>query len=149
MLPIFTYGALMYQPIWLSAVEHHCNPIPAVAQGYLRVSVNDSQRCSLVTASPQARVSGMLYAGLNLSHVRALDDYIGELFERKEIEVITASETYIAQSYMLKDKYSHFLRAYNWDQREFERKEVMSLVAAQSSLPMADLPKEPAANFFL
>jgi len=148
MLPLFTYGALMYQPIWLNVVQQHCTPIPAVAQGLLRCAIENSNRCALITASPEARVSGMLYGGLTAEHIRALDAFAGEMFERQEVLVHTATEPMLAQAYKIKPEFKDCVQPFCWDQREFEQN-AFAVSEEYAAVLMANQPSKQRASSYL
>lgn len=128
MLPIFTYGTLMYQPLWLKIAEHQRLPIPAVTKGFARCSIENSLSCSLVAAAG-GHVAGMLYGGLSESEIVRLDEYTASLFERVQLQVVTPNETIVAYSYVIKPEFESRILPKTWNQRRFEHFGLLRLLA--------------------
>jgi len=128
MLPVFTYGTLMYQPLWLKIAEHQRLPIPAVAKGFARCSIENSLSCSLVPAAG-GHVAGMLYGGLSESEVARLDEYTEDLFERVQLQVVTPNEKIVAYSYAIKREFEGRILPKTWNQRRFEHFGLLRLLA--------------------
>ncbi|TWT48485.1 gamma-glutamylcyclotransferase family protein [Botrimarina hoheduenensis] len=89
---LFTYGTLMFEPVWLRVVGRNRPSLPAVAAGW-------SVRCvagrpyPAIVSDPDAIATGRLYQGLSERDFARLDRYEGAEYERRAIDVRLADNS--------------------------------------------------------
>jgi gamma-glutamylcyclotransferase (GGCT)/AIG2-like uncharacterized protein YtfP len=75
---IFTYGSLMYRPVWERVVAGEYRAEAATVRGFSRRRIRGELYPALVRAAPDAEVAGVLYRDVSAPDVAALDRFEGE-----------------------------------------------------------------------
>ncbi|SNS11625.1 Uncharacterized conserved protein YtfP, gamma-glutamylcyclotransferase (GGCT)/AIG2-like family [Noviherbaspirillum humi] len=99
-LAIFTYGSLMFDPVWRRVVRGRYASAAAVLADHARYAVRDETYPGVV---PQAgaSVAGLLYFDVSADDVAALDAFEGNAYRRDQVTVTTADgKTYSAATYL-------------------------------------------------
>lgn len=97
---IFTYGSLMFRPVWESVVRGNYRSTPASAFGYARYAVTGQTYPGMVQQA-NASVQGLLYRDVTAEDIAALDAFEGDAYRRDCLHVTldggaeTAASTYI------------------------------------------------------
>jgi hypothetical protein len=129
---VFTYGSLMFEPVWVGVVAGRYRSMPAVLQGYRRQRVRGQDYPSLQrlpdgegrAADP---VDGVLYLDVDEADLAALDAFEGADYRRILVPVtpgraVRGKRTVPASTYLFiadrKDEPGP------WDPQHFEREAI-------------------------
>ena len=77
---LFTYGTLMFAPVWDSLIGSHYNSEPAVLGGFRRYAVKNEEFPVIRPDHDHACVEGIIYYGLSQSDFDNLDEFEGEYY---------------------------------------------------------------------
>jgi gamma-glutamylcyclotransferase (GGCT)/AIG2-like uncharacterized protein YtfP len=128
---LYTYGTLQVPDIIALIVGRRLVGQPARLLGYARYRILDRVYPAIVEAT-SGDVPGMLYAGLDAAELQRLDDYEGEIYERRELSVLVGAASVAACSYVLRPEHLHRLSSEPWDLADFEREHLQSYLARVS-----------------
>jgi len=84
---IFTYGSLMFAPVWERVVRRHYRSAAAEAHDHVRFCVAGETYPGMI-AQPGARVAGRLYFDVSDDDIAALDAFEGIDYRRDTITVV-------------------------------------------------------------
>lgn len=116
MVHIFTYGSLMFEPVWSKVVAGVYGSCASILEGYDRKGLIGEVYPAVVPSAPYSQVHGILYRGVEASDLSALDRFEGEYYFRKTEQVITSDrEILAAEIYVLKEEYYMLLSPKDWD----------------------------------
>ncbi|MNR79307.1 AIG2-like family protein [compost metagenome] len=87
---IFTYGSLMFPPIWQRVVRGHYRSATATLSAYARYALRDDSYPGMV-AQPDSVVEGVLYYDVDAQDVAELDRFEGHEYRREEVNVVIES----------------------------------------------------------
>lgn len=97
---VFTYGSLMFAPVWERVVQGAYRSSQAVATGFARYAIAGETYPGMI-ARDGARVPGVLYFDVVPVDVAALDAFEGIEYRRVPISVALASgESAAADTYL-------------------------------------------------
>lgn len=97
---IFTYGSLMFVPVWQHVVHGQYRSVPALLDGHARFAVLSQIYPGLV-AQPGAAVQGVIYLDIDARDIAALDTFEGEAYRRVGVAVtledgtVAPADTYV------------------------------------------------------
>lgn len=120
MHPVFVYGTLLVDEILLAVLGRTVTRTPAVLHGYFRGTI-DGQVYPGITPHEGSSVLGAILGSLSASELTALDEYEGELYERKPVAVLVAGQTISALSYVVHPRARDLLTRTPWDLSAFKR----------------------------
>lgn len=121
MTNIFTYGSLMYAPVWQRVVRDEYQSQVAVLRGYSRYAVKGEDYPAIIPSDVSDQQQGQVYLDISLSDLQRLDEFEGEYYQRLSVELETdAAELIAADAYVLKPEYRHILADNLWDVDAFE-----------------------------
>lgn len=117
---VFTYGSLMFEPVWQRVVQGDYASRPAWLHGYVRKCVKSEAYPVVFKGVSAFPVDGMLYLNVHRQDVDLLDKFEGEFYVREPVSVKLAdgSET-MAMTYILKETYRHIATDQHWDIEKF------------------------------
>jgi gamma-glutamylcyclotransferase (GGCT)/AIG2-like uncharacterized protein YtfP len=84
---IFTYGSLMYAPVWRRVVAGTYEPRAGLIRGYARQRIRGELYPALLAAGPKSTVPGVLYLDVSPQDVGALDQFEGAGTDYRRIEL--------------------------------------------------------------
>jgi gamma-glutamylcyclotransferase (GGCT)/AIG2-like uncharacterized protein YtfP len=115
---VFTYGTLMYEPVWERVVGSEARRESATLRGYIRRRIK--MDVYPVIFPGRGEVEGVLYFGLSDRDLVTLDVFEGGYYQRTQAKVDTESDGSVtAYTYVL--KLEHFrLIGGEWSRAEFE-----------------------------
>lgn len=87
---VFTYGSLMFAPIWRRVVRGDYRQAPATLAGHARFAIVGEAYPGMI-AHPGASVAGVLYFDVDAKDVDALDAFEGADYSRRRVSVRLAS----------------------------------------------------------
>jgi len=125
---LFTYGTLQNADVFAQVVGRSWLSSPARLEGYARYRVNHKPYPAIV-AEPGAQVHGALYSGVTPLELERLDDYEGELYERRSLRVWVGTQALEAFTYLLRQEYRALLSAEAWELADFEREHLASYLS--------------------
>jgi len=103
-MAVFTYGSLMFAPVWEKVVRGRYRSEAGVAHGFARFEVRDETYPGMI-AAPGGAVSGVVYFDVDAADAAALDAFEGEAYRREQIEVVLASGVAMpAHAYLFLDR---------------------------------------------
>lgn len=115
---LFTYGSLMFAPVWERVIGAHRRSVPACLFGYARFTVRGEPYPGIIP-DPGAQVHGRVYLDLDLESLAALDHFEGAEYARTEVAVILADgATCSAQTYVY--LYPDKLSDSDWEPERFD-----------------------------
>lgn len=97
---IFTYGSLMFAPVWQRVVQGQCRSCAARLDGHARFAITGETYPGMV-AQAGASVAGVLYFDVSGEDVDALDAFEGCEYRRTQVLVtLQTGETVAAGTYI-------------------------------------------------
>ena len=118
---VFTYGSLMYEPIWNMVVKGAYEKSTATISGYIRRGVIGEDYPALLRQTGSAITAGILYFYVSEADLCRLDEFEGHYYARKQEPVMVENgSTFSAEVYIFKDRYLHLLSENEWDLAQFE-----------------------------
>jgi len=120
MTNIFTYGSLMFDPVWSKVVAGSYDRLESVLRGYDRKGVYNEFYPVVVPSTFNSQVRGIVYRNVSISDLDRLDRFEGEYYFRKTEKVITLDMTILAaEVYVLKEEYYSIISPQEWDPVHF------------------------------
>jgi gamma-glutamylcyclotransferase (GGCT)/AIG2-like uncharacterized protein YtfP len=116
MAHIFTYGSLMFEPVWNRLVKGTYTSAPALLEGYARRCVKGEEYPVVFEANES--VHGMVYYDVEPYDVALLDTFEGDYYERKTILLHNCID---ADVYVLKKEYFDIIDDKPWSVEAFEK----------------------------
>jgi gamma-glutamylcyclotransferase (GGCT)/AIG2-like uncharacterized protein YtfP len=120
---LFTYGSLMFEPVWRRLVARPRASMRAELPGFRRERVT-GQTYPGIVPDPRARISGRVYFGIEPEDLIRLDRFEGEAYLRTSVTVwiVTPQARKVpieAQTYVFRD--ANALSGQAWIPEEFEQ----------------------------
>lgn len=132
---MFTYGSLMFDPVWTRVVRGRYDSVPARLPGYRREGVS-GERYPGVIADPSGAVSGRLYLSVHADDLARLDDFEGPDYDRVEVTVSPARDGasgWSAECYRWREPSR--LTGAPWDPVDFERRQLIAFLDEYARAP--------------
>jgi len=125
---IFTYGSLMYPSVMRAVTAREFPSKKARVQNYARFKVKGECYPGLIPLEG-ALTDGVLYLNVDPLSVRRLDEFEGELYERREIAVDAFDgKSLTAQTYVVKAQTQNRLSSEEWDPTHFEKVDLLEFM---------------------
>lgn len=122
---VFTYGSLMFDPVWSRVVAGTYDRLEAVLHGYDRKRIRDDVYPVIFPASPLSRVEGIVYQAVTATDLARLDSFEGEYYFRKTAQVVLADTfSLAAEVYVLKEEYYVIISPDSWDPVQFSTTDI-------------------------
>ena len=97
---VFTYGSLMFAPVWECVVRGRYRSAAARLDGHARFALSDDTYPGMVPV-PGSTVAGVLYFDVDPDDLVTLDHFEGAEYRRTPIEVrLDAARVLSAQTYL-------------------------------------------------
>ena len=100
---VFTYGSLMFAPVWERVVQGRYRNATAVLEQHARFALVDDTYPGTIPAAG-ATVAGVLYLNVGDADLAALDHFEGSEYRRTSVQVrlddgsILAAQTYLFEA---------------------------------------------------
>lgn len=120
MHPVFVYGTLMVEEIALAVLRRSVALTPARLDDHFRGMI-DGQVYPGIAPQEGSSVEGALMLGLSLHELKALDEYEGDLYERRPVRVQTDEQTMLAVTYVVCPQKQDRITRVPWDLSTFKR----------------------------
>jgi len=115
----FTYGSLMCQDIMDAVCGVSLPASDATLTGFQRKCVSGELFPGIVPHS-SSQVKGVLYSGLNAEALRRLDNFEGDLYTRKLVDIVSEQGTTLqAYAYVIRPEFNHLLENKSWSFEDF------------------------------
>lgn len=118
---IFTYGSLMYAPVWTKVVTGHYPYQTATLYDYQRVCVKNEDYPVII---PQAgkQLHGIIYFDVSTADVKRLDAFEGEYYNRINHPIQCQTGNILeAAMYALAPEHSTIAELKPWPVEQFEQ----------------------------
>lgn len=121
---VFTYGSLMYDPVWRTVVAGDYRSMPAAIMGYQRRAVMGEHYPALIPSAEAAdAVVGRLYCDVSAEDLNRLDVFEGEQYQRSSCSVKVATDGELTcEVYIWRAHYNSLLSPEPWDLQAFEER---------------------------
>lgn len=128
---LFTYGSLMFPPVWSAVVAGDYDSRAAVLHGFSRRAIRHETYPALIPAEAQRTVQGRVYLDIDAADLARLDRFEGAQYRRHTVQVISADgAVFTTQVYLFRETCHSLLERHDWDAAWFER-EGMELFLAR------------------
>ena len=119
---VFTYGSLMYEPVWSRVVSGVYPSQEAMLSGYKRRKVINESFPAILPGTNDDIVEGRLYFNIRHHDLKLLDRFEGELYRRQVVECQNPEgERFTAHAYVFRQRHRHMVSEQAWDPEWFER----------------------------
>ena len=127
---LFTYGSLMFAPVWRRVVGGVYANSEAVLFGYQRRQISGRIYPALTPGADGQRVDGRVYFDLGASDIRRLDAFEGEHYRRIETACRLPDGHWLpVDVYLFKSRYRHLLLEKNWDADRFASEGIQAFLS--------------------
>lgn len=128
MANVFTYGTLMFEPVWKHVVANSsAESAPAIVRDYQRFCVRN-ELYPAVVAVPGEQVPGMLYSGVSADDLALLDAFEGQAYERVSVTAILSPSVQVSAGIYVFCEPSR-IEERPWDPDAFERNHLETFLA--------------------
>jgi gamma-glutamylcyclotransferase (GGCT)/AIG2-like uncharacterized protein YtfP len=114
MRDLFTYGSLMFEPVWRIVVgksfPFECGVLPGFSIRRMKGEVYPA----IVRGTPQDRVNGRIYYGLDKEALRRLDAFEGDCYSREIASILLGERERRCHVYIIKSECRHLLGEEEW-----------------------------------
>jgi len=117
---LFTYGTLTFPEVWKRLDVGEFPSQVATLPGFAIYRVKDAVFPGIVRASPDERVTGLLYQNLDEDVLVELDAYESDLYDRIPVIVATERGPIDCTAYVIADSHREALTNEVWDAKAFE-----------------------------
>lgn len=125
---IFTYGSLMFPPVWEKVTGCPAAGKPARLAGFSARRICDQSYPALVEEAGSV-VDGIVYEDVSAAAVKRLDDFEGEFYRRIEVRLETApSILTTAWVYLAAKADDPVILTETWDAALFEKESLNSFL---------------------
>ena len=115
---VFTYGSLMYSPVWQRVVSGSYQSSDATIRGFRRLCVRDEAYPVLVVANSAPPICGRLYHDVTAADIERLDAFETDAYVRVAVAATTKVGPLVAQAYL--GRHHKELVDIDWSPKNFE-----------------------------
>lgn len=120
MTHLFTYGTLMFEPVWSTVVEGVYRRFNAILPGFVRRSIVNEDYPAIVPGRLASTVEGVVYLDISSEDLNRLDEFEGTIYLRQYVQVRTDDNLFAADTYVLRPEYRHLLSEAAWHPEKFQ-----------------------------
>ena len=121
LLHLFTYGTLTIPEVFLKVTGTTFNQAPAVLEGFDCYRLKDQLYPGIIP-KPGCVTKGIVYFHLDPDTIKKLDQFEGDLYNRKKVSVYTDDQGKTgAVTYVLKPGAENYLSSERWSKEAFEQ----------------------------
>jgi gamma-glutamylcyclotransferase (GGCT)/AIG2-like uncharacterized protein YtfP len=128
MINVFTYGSLMFSPVWQRVVIGRYNSVGATVHGFARFAVKGEHYPGCVPTA-QSNVSGRLYLDVSAADCARLDGFEGAHYARAECLVEVEKSLHCIPAWIYSYLLPHELSSAQWDPQRFENDRMAAFMA--------------------
>lgn len=92
MTNVFTYGSLMFEPVWQAVVGRACPAEAACVSGFQRLRMRGESYPVALPATSEHQISGRLYCNLGRRDLLRLDRFEGRAYRRLQVSACLNAE---------------------------------------------------------
>ena len=115
---VFTYGSLMFAPVWRAVVRGEYESVDATVHGFERLCVRGAAHPALIIAPRALPMQGRLYLNVVADDLARLDHFETENYARVTIAANVDGSAVVAQTYVA--LHLDALSENHWDVAQFE-----------------------------
>ncbi|WP_207061735.1 gamma-glutamylcyclotransferase family protein [Motiliproteus sp. SC1-56] len=119
---VFTYGTLMFDPVWSRVVAARYPTVPGKLAGFRRMRVRGDAYPALIPGVAQDVVGGRVYLSVDMDDVLRLDRFEGEQYSRCVKEIQTEKGPLRCAVYVFKPQYLRLVSEHTWEPEWFARR---------------------------
>ena len=123
----FAYGSLIFPEIMYRVTGCQPKVKDAVLKNYSRYIVENACYPG-ITKKAYGHVRGKLYLEVNQAAFKALDNFEGKFYERREVEIVTEHKILKAQTFVITSEYIDRLSSRPWNPDTFRRKDYNAFI---------------------
>ena len=131
---VFTYGSLMFDPVWSGVVRGRYRSLPAVVADHARHAVRGETYPGVVERAG-AEVRGRLWLDVSADDLARLDAFEGADYRRVTVSVSAGEPARAMQAQMYLYVRPERLEAAPWDEVWFEREGIARFLRAYCAPP--------------
>jgi gamma-glutamylcyclotransferase (GGCT)/AIG2-like uncharacterized protein YtfP len=133
---VFTYGSLMFDPVWAHVVRGRYASVRATVPGVRRGAVM-GEHYPGCRRDAAAHTQGRLYLDVNAADLARLDAFEGEHYWREAI-LVKADDEHSLPAWMYLYKLPEKLTKEDWSLTQFERDGMAKFLATYSPTRLGD-----------
>ena len=131
---VFTYGSLMFDPVWSAVVRGRYRSLPAAVANHARHAVRGETYPGVVERAG-AEVRGRLWLGVSADDLARLDAFEGGDYRRVTVSVAAGEPARAMEAQMYLYLRPERLEAEPWDEGWFEREGIARFLAEHCGSP--------------
>ncbi|MFA4835614.1 MAG: gamma-glutamylcyclotransferase family protein [Dehalococcoidia bacterium] len=119
---VFTYGSLMFDPVWLKVARGSYEKIEARVYGYTRRKLKGEIYPAALCGTDADCVDGIAHLNVNQDDIRRLDEFEGPYYRREMAECrLPDGSAIMACLYILDEQYMNLVEDEPWDPAWFSK----------------------------
>lgn len=119
---VFTYGSLMFEPVWSLVVRGRYQASSARLSGYQRRVVIGQTYPGLWPGKADCNIEGVLYHNVTDADVGRLDRFEGRYYQRRTLSCVSNGERVEAAVYVFRPQFGRLLGNRCWDPVQFAQR---------------------------
>lgn len=128
---IFTYGTLMFSPVWDTIVKANYRASSATLRGYSRRKIINDIYPVAFEADDKDFINGIVYYDVEPADISRLDEFEGSYYRRTLISAELKNQTPIpADVYVIKPRYRHLISSQEWNPDDFQQRCLSEFMSA-------------------
>jgi len=128
---IFTYGTLMFSPVWDTVVKANYRASSAVLRGYKRRKIINDNYPVAFEADAEDFINGIVYYDVEPADINRLDEFEGSYYRRTLINAELSEHRPIeADVYIIKPRYRHLISSQEWNPDDFQERCLSEFMSA-------------------
>ncbi len=132
---IFTYGSLMFSPVWDTVVKGNYRAGSARLYGYRRRRIVDDIYPVAFRVDTRDFIDGIVYYDIDPADITRLDEFEGEYYRRTRINAELKDLTPVdADIYVIDPKYQRLVSSLEWNPDDFQQRCLSEFMSAYEGL---------------
>jgi gamma-glutamylcyclotransferase (GGCT)/AIG2-like uncharacterized protein YtfP len=128
---IFTYGSLMFSPVWDTIVKGNYRACSARLQGYCRRKIQDDIYPVAFSSDNGDFINGIVYYDVEANDILRLDIFEGDYYMRCNARVKLKDQNHVdADVYIIKPRYQHLISSEEWNPHDFQKRCLSEFMSA-------------------
>jgi gamma-glutamylcyclotransferase (GGCT)/AIG2-like uncharacterized protein YtfP len=137
---VFTYGSLMFEPVWDRVVQGRYRSMAARLFGYVRKKVRGQEYPAVIPGEAPAKVHGVLYLDVAPGDLERLDRFESPLYRRRQAPLLLPDGSRRPGFfYVFRAEFRGRLDSEDWDPQEFSRSGIQRFLAGYEGFGRSEL----------